>query len=35
MLEGIAFYTLYKSRVLIILCKAADFYLVIGLPDEA
>ena len=34
MVEGIAFYALYKSRVLIIPCKADDFYLFIGLPDE-
>ena len=32
--EGIAFYALYKSRVLIIPCKADDFYLFIRLPDE-
>ena len=34
MVEGIAFYALYKSRVLIIPCKADDFCLFIGLPDE-
>ena len=34
MVEGIAFYALYKSRVLIILCKVDDFCLFIGLPDE-
>ena len=34
MLKGIAFYSLYKSRVLIIPCKADDFRLFIGLPDE-
>ena len=34
MMEGIAFYALYKSRVLIIPCKADDFCLFIGLPDE-
>ena len=32
MVEGIAFYALYKSRVLIIPCKADDFCLFIGLP---
>ena len=31
MVEGIAFYALYKSRVLIILCKADYFCLFIGL----
>ena len=34
MVEGIAFYALYKSRVPIIPCKAHDFSLFIGLPDE-
>ena len=34
MVEGIAFYALNKSRVLIIPCKANDFCLFIGLPDE-
>ena len=34
MVEGIAFYTLYKSKVLIIPCKADDSWLFIGLPDE-
>ena len=34
MVEGVAFYALYKSRVLIIHCKADDFCLFIGLPDE-
>ena len=34
MVEGIAFYALYKSRVLIIPCKADDFCLLIELPDE-
>ena len=34
MVESIAFYAPYKSRVLIILCKADDFCLFIGLPDE-
>ena len=34
MVEGIVFYTLNKSRVLIILCKADIFCLFIGLPDE-
>ena len=34
MAEGIAFYALYKSRVLIIPCKADDLFLFIGLPDE-
>ena len=34
MVEGIAFYSLYKSRILIIIpCKADDFCLFIGLPD--
>ena len=33
MVEGIAFYALYRSRVLIIPCKAYD-YCYIGLPDE-
>ena len=31
--KGIAFRALYKSRVLIVPCKADDF-LFIGLPDE-
>ena len=34
MVEDIAFYALYKSRVLIISCNADDFCLFIGLPDE-
>ena len=34
MVKGIAFYALYKSRVLIIPCKVDEFCLVIGLPDE-
>ena len=34
MVEGIAFYALYKSRVLIIPCKADDSCLFIGLPDQ-
>ena len=34
MVEGIAFYVLYKSRVLIISCKADDFCLFIWLPDK-
>ena len=34
MVEGIAFYDLPKSRVLIIPYKADDFCLFIGLPDE-
>ena len=34
MVEGIAFCALYKTRVLIIPCKADDFYLFIELPDE-
>ena len=34
MVEGIAFYALHKSRVLIIPCKANDFCLFIGLPDK-
>ena len=34
MVEGIAFYALYKSRVLLIPCKADDFCLFIELPDE-
>ena len=32
--EGITFYDLYKSRVLVIPCKADDFCLFIGLPAE-
>ena len=31
--EGIVFYALYKSRVLVIPCKADNFCLFIGLPD--
>ena len=34
MVKGIAFYTLYKSRVLIVPCKADDFCLFTELPDE-
>ena len=34
MVEGIAFYALYKSRVVIIPYKADDSRLFIGLPDE-
>ena len=34
MVEDIVFYTLYKLRVQIIPCKADDFCLFIGLPDE-
>ena len=34
MVEGIVFYALHKSRVLIIHCKADGFCLFIGLPDE-
>ena len=34
MVEGIAFYALYKSTVLIIPCKADNSCLLIGLPDE-
>ena len=34
MVEGIAFYALYTSSALIIPCKADDFSLFIGLPDE-
>ena len=34
MVEGIAFYALDKSRVVIISCKADNFCLFIGLPDE-
>ena len=34
MVEGITFYALYKSRVLIIPCKANDSCLFIALPDE-
>ena len=33
MVEGIAFYALYKSRVLLIPCKADYVCLFIGLPD--
>ena len=32
--EGIAFYALYKSKVLVIPCKADDSCLFIGPPDE-
>ena len=34
MVKGIAFYALYKSRVLITPCKADEFCLFIGLSDE-
>ena len=34
MVKGIKFYALYKSRVLMIACKADDSCLFIGLPDE-
>ena len=34
MVQGIAFYALYKSRVLMIPCTADEFCLFIGLPDE-
>ena len=34
MVKRIAFCALYKSRVLIIPCKAHDFCLFIALPDE-
>ena len=34
MVQGIAFYALHKSRVLIIPCKADGFCLFIGLADE-
>ena len=34
MVEGIAFFAVYKSRVLIIPCKPDDFSLFIELPDE-
>ena len=34
MVEGIAFYALYKSRVLIIPCKADDSSLFIALTEE-
>ena len=34
MVKGIAFYAPNKSRVLIIPCKADDFCLFVGLPDE-
>ena len=34
MVESIAFYALYKSRAVIVPCKADDFCLFIGLPDE-
>ena len=32
--EGIAYYALYKSRVIIIPSKVDDFCLITGLPDE-
>ena len=34
MVEGIAFYAPYKSRMLIIPYKADEFCVFIGLPDE-
>ena len=34
MVEGIAFYVLHKSSVLIIPCKTDGFCLFIGLPDK-
>ena len=34
MAEGIAFFALYKSGILMIPYKADDFSLFIGLPDE-
>ena len=34
MVEGIVFYALYKSKMLIIPCKADESCLFIGLPDE-
>ena len=34
MVEDIAFYALYKSRVLIVACKADDSCLFIRLPDD-
>ena len=34
MVEGIAFYALFKSRVLITPSKVDDFCLFLGLPDE-
>ena len=34
MVESIAFYALYKSKVLIIHCEADEFCLFVGLPDE-
>ena len=34
MVQGIAFYALHKSKVLIIPCKADDFCLFIALPDD-
>ena len=34
LVDGIAFYSLYKSRVPIIPCKADDSCLFIWLPDE-
>ena len=34
MVEGIVFYALNKSRVLITPCEADDFGFFIGLPDE-
>ena len=34
MVEGNAFYASHESTMLVILCKADDFCLLIGLPDE-
>ena len=34
MVKGIAFYAPYKSRMLIIPCKADDFCIFIELPDQ-
>ena len=34
MVEDIPFYVLHKLRVLLIPCKADDFCLLLGLPDE-
>ena len=34
MVQDIAFYTLYKSRVMTISCKADDFNLIIGPANE-
>ena len=34
MVEGIAFYVLYKSRLMLIPCKADDFGLFKELPNE-